>query len=151
LKRSLTRTACTLAAAGSFLALACAALLAASPPAPPEVVTIGSKLWAERKFKDVTFSHQKHAREYKIACAECHHVYKDGKNVWTEGQEVQPCDACHTFVKTGKDLAAATPEEKKLSLWNAFHDDCKGCHTKYNKEKGTQAATVKCLDCHPKK
>jgi len=141
----------TLLGTSLTLSLIACGLLSAEPCSPPDVATISSKLWPERKFKDVSFSHKKHAQEYGIACTDCHHVFKDGKNVWTEGQETQKCDACHTFAKTGKGLADAKPEEKKLSLWNAFHNNCKGCHAKYNKEKDTQAAPIKCLDCHPKK
>ena len=44
----------------------------------------------------VVLTHKKHNVDYKIGCADCHHVYKDGKNVWKEGNAVQKCDACHT-------------------------------------------------------
>ena len=118
---------------------------------PPDEVTIHSKLWTADKYEPVKLSHKKHMDEYKIECVECHHVYKDGKNVWKKGDEVQMCDKCHTCVKTGKALKDATPEEKKLSLYNAFHDNCKGCHKKYDKEKNTKDAPTKCTDCHAKK
>jgi len=113
-------------------------------------VTIQSKLWTKDSYGPVKLSHKKHAEEYKISCTDCHHVYKDGKNVWKQGDPVQKCDACHTCVKTGKALKDATPEEQKLSLFNAFHDNCKGCHQKLNKENKTKKAPVKCTDCHAK-
>jgi len=43
----------------------------------------------------VTLSHQKHAEDYKVACNECHHEYKDGKNVWNEMMGVKRCRECH--------------------------------------------------------
>ena len=138
--------------ASAVLFLFCyAGLTPAQPPSPPDEIAIGSKLWPERKFGDAKFTHKKHVQDHKIPCADCHHVYKDGKNVWTEGQEVKKCDACHTFAKTGKALMQATAEEKKLSLHSALHQNCRGCHLKVNKEKENQAAPVQCMGCHPKK
>jgi len=116
----------------------------------PDEVTIESKLWKKDKYGPAKLSHKKHAVDYKIACKDCHHVYKDGKNVWKEGDKVQKCDECHTCVKTGKALKEAPAEEKKLSLYTAFHDNCKGCHKKYNKEHETKAAPTKCSSCHKK-
>jgi hypothetical protein len=94
----------------------------------------------------VKFPHEKHAVEYKIACTECHHIYKDGKNVWKEGDKVQPCFTCHPA-----DRAEAKELSKKegvriLDLKNAFHKNCKDCHKKADKE-GKKAPT-KCNECH---
>ena len=111
-------------------------------------IMIESKLWETKTYTPAKFTHQKHVEDYKIACQDCHHVYKDGKNVWKEGDHVQRCDDCHTFAKTGKALKDATPEEQKLSLYNAFHDNCRGCHTEHNKEHDTKAAPVRCTECH---
>ena len=118
--------------------------LAPAQPEAPDDLTIQSKIWPKKKKADVALTHKKHAEDYKIPCIDCHHVYKDGKNVWQQGQEVQKCEACHTCVKQGKELKEASPEEKKLSLLNAFHDNCKNCH----KEK--QKGPTKCSECHPK-
>ena len=73
----------------------------------PDMVTIKSKLWQKPKYGPSEFTHNKHVQEYKIQCAECHHVYKGGKNVWKEGDKVDKCDVCHTCVKTGKALKEA--------------------------------------------
>ena len=43
----------------------------------------------------VELTHKKHAEDHKVACAECHHVYKDGKNTWKQGDKVQKCSECH--------------------------------------------------------
>ncbi len=111
----------------------------------PDDLTINSKIWPSKKYEDTKLTHKKHATDYKLQCDSCHHIYKDGKNTWQEGQEVQKCEACHTSAKTGKALREASPEEKKLSLYDAFHDNCKGCHKK------EQKGPIKCLECHPKK
>ena len=46
-------------------------------------------------------THKKHAADYKVKCADCHHEYKDGKNVWKDTDPVKKCSVCHD------------PEEKK--------------------------------------
>ena len=39
-----------------------------------------------RKQPSVTFTHLYHQREYKIACASCHHRYENGENVLATGR-----------------------------------------------------------------
>ncbi|MBW1744646.1 MAG: cytochrome c3 family protein [Deltaproteobacteria bacterium] len=67
-----------------------------------ETMTMESKLFPTHKKGLVTFTHKKHNVDYKIPCADCHHVYKEGKNTWKEGDEVQKCDACHSEAKAPK-------------------------------------------------
>jgi len=86
----------------------------------------------------VPFSHQAHAEDYGFTCDECHHVYKSGKNVWEEGDEVQKCSACH-------DPVESKGNTKKLQI--AFHGNCRDCH----KESGSSDAPYKtCYGCHKK-
>ena len=75
--------------------------------------------------------------DHKLACTECHHIYKDGKNVFKDGDKVQKCAECHTSPKKN--------DGKMLSLYNAFHKNCRDCHKEA--KKGPQ----KCNECHPKK
>lgn len=117
----------------------------ASDVEPPDEIVIHSKLWPKKKYMDTKFSHAKHVTEYKIECNECHHVYEGGKNVWKRGDKVQSCETCHNVAKTGKELREASADEKKRSLYTAFHDNCKECHKKEKK------GPVKCLECHAKK
>ena len=56
---------------------------------------------------------------------------------------VHNCDTIHNIINNRK-MVDATDEEKKLSLYKAFHDNCKGCH------KEQQKGPVKCIECHPK-
>ena len=119
--------------------LAIGTLQAASDVKPPKEVKIYSDAFKDHKKGPVLLKHEEHAVNYKIACTECHHVYKDGKNVWKEGDPVQKCSACHD------------PEQKKDNvdkLQNAFHKNCQGCHKEL---KGKEAPYKKCNDCHEKK
>ena len=43
-----------------------------------------------------------HAKHKALKCKTCHHDYKDGKNVWQEGEEVKKCSACHKLEANGK-------------------------------------------------
>jgi hypothetical protein len=112
----------------------------------PDTITI--KEWPNPTKAPVQFSHKKHSEEYKDPCNACHHVYKDGKNVWKEGDPVEKCSKCHTnmVIEGEKKLS---PEDQKLNLKLAFHGDCQGCHQKLKKEKPDTKAPVVCTGCHP--
>ncbi len=96
----------------------------------------------EHKYGPIPFSHKKHNTDYKIPCTECHHVYKDGKNVFKEGDPVQECSACHDVKKS---------EGNKKNLMLAFHKNCEGCHKDLKKAGKPTGPTTKCTDCHEKK
>jgi hypothetical protein len=101
----------------------------------PDTITIENKYKSDKK-GPVKFSHKKHAVDYKVKCDECHHVYKDGKNAWKDGDPVQKCSACHD------------PEEKKGNaekLQLAYHKNCQTCHKEL---KDKEAPWKKCNDCH---
>jgi Class III cytochrome C family len=85
----------------------------------------------------VKFSHEKHKA---LDCTACHHEYKNGKNVWTKGQEVKKCSACHKLKANGK----------VVKLKNAFHNRCIKCH-KAMKKEGKKAGPTACNKCHQKK
>jgi len=108
----------------------------AATQAPDHDIVISSKeVFKEPKKTPVTFSHPKH-KEFK--CTECHHEYKDGKNVWQEGQEVKKCYACHKL----------EAQDKIVALQKAYHDKCQSCHKKLKKEK-KKAGPTACSKCHP--
>ncbi len=105
----------------------------------------------------VKLTHEKHNKEYKVACTECHHEYKkEGKkniNTWKEGDPTKKCEECHF-------LDAKKAKKKKVKSLNlAYHKNCKDCHKKIKKEnkgkkKEDQKKTgpvKKCKKCHQKK
>lgn len=118
--------------------LAVGALTAADVP---DEVVIQNEGYKKDKKGPVKLSHKKHSVDYKIACNECHHEYKDGKNIWKEGQPVKKCSACHDPKKK---------QGKTMKLQNAYHKNCKDCHKAAAKE-GKKAPFKKCNDCHGKK
>jgi hypothetical protein len=117
----------------------------------PDTVTMDSKIYPKHTKGLSTFSHKKHADHKDIGCADCHHVYTDGKNTWKEGDEVQKCEACHT--KVGKAPKGMKKDEKvKEYQKDALHANCKGCHKKMIDKKSELGKKIsKCTGCHPKK
>lgn len=120
----------------------------------PETITMESKVFPKHKKSLVTLSHQKHNVDYKIACDDCHHVYKDGKNVWKEGDEVQKCEACHTEAKAPKakegEPKLSKEEKIKKYMYSAIHENCSGCHKNLKKANKELVIPTKCGECHPK-
>jgi hypothetical protein len=116
--------------------IAAVTLVYAATKAPEQDIVIHSKdVFKEPKKGPVTFSHAKHK---ELKCTECHHEYKDGKNVWQEGQEVKKCFVCHKL----------EAQDKIVALQKAYHDKCQTCHKKLKKEKKKTGPTA-CSKCHP--
>lgn len=136
---------CGIAAA---LVVLVAAFVTVGAQQAPDNITIKAALWPTPTKAPVELTHKKHAEDYKIACTECHHVMKDGKNVWKQGDPVEKCDKCHNepTIQGEKKLP---PDQQKLNLKIAFHDNCLGCHQKLKKDKPDTKAPVTCTQCHP--
>ena len=120
-----------------------------------DMIKLENPAYKKREYKTVTLSHRKHVEEYKASCGECHHD-KDNKPLdLKEGDDVQVCIECHKkpeYIK-GKKAKGLTKEQKREYHANAFHDNCKGCHKKFNKEKGLKSkdkgyAPNTCKTCH---
>jgi len=105
----------------------------------PDEIKIENEGYASDKKGGVKFHHKKHNVDYKVACTDCHHDYKDGKNAWKEGDPVKKCSGCHNPEKK---------EGKVDKLQNAYHKNCKNCHKTL---EGKNAPFKKCNDCHEKK
>jgi len=114
------------------------ALTAADCTDVPDEVIIENDHGSDKK-GPVKLSHKKHTEEYGVGCTDCHHVYKDGKNVWKEGDPIEKCSACH-------DAQKSDGNAKKLQL--AFHSNCKDCHKEAFEKDGKEAPFKKCNDCH---
>jgi DnaJ-class molecular chaperone len=104
----------------------------------PEKIVIDNKGYSKDIKGPVNFNHLKHSKDYNVACTECHHEYKDGKNIWKEGDPVKSCITCHNPEKTQGNVPR---------LMMAFHTKCRDCHKKSGKEA---APSSKCNDCHAK-
>ena len=114
----------------------------------------------------VTFSHKKHSETYYneypelygSSCGECHHD-KDNQALsdLKTGDDVQKCIECHKkpgYIK-GKEARGLSKEQKREYHANALHDNCKGCHKTYNKNKNLKPksegyAPNTCKTCHVK-
>ena len=124
----------------------------------PDDIKMENKAYSKHTKGIVMFSHKKHAEDYKVGCGECHH---DDKNkpldTLKAGDDVQNCMECHkkpAFMK-GKKAKGLSKAQKLEYHANAIHDNCKGCHKEFNKEKGLKskdkgAAPTSCKTCHPK-
>ena len=106
-------------------------------------VTIENEGYKKDKKGPVKLTHKKHSEDYKVACTDCHHDYKDGKNVWKDTDPVKKCSECHDPVKKQGNT-------KKLQL--AYHANCKNCHKELvAKDSSKKAPFKKCTECHEKK
>lgn len=89
--------------------------------------------FSKRQRPPAVFRHDEHNEKAALEdCAECHHVYEDGKKLEDESSEDQSCSECHDEKGSG-DMPG---------LRKAFHTNCKGCHLA--QEKGP----VMCGTCH---
>ncbi len=114
----------------------------------------------KRPTKLVEFSHRKHAEDYKISCGSCHHDEKGQPLDLKMGDDVQKCQECHNRAKPKKSEAKfkGTYLGKKkpadiMAHKNALHENCIGCHMKFNMKAGDATgkkgpAPTKCKACH---
>ena len=84
----------------------------------------------------VQFNHEQHAA--KMDCVQCHHDYDEYRN--NKGGEGGVCADCHV----------QNPTDGRLSLLEAFHGQCKGCHEVMQRE-GKPNTPVTCGECHIRK
>ncbi len=129
----------------------------------PVVVKLDSPEYEKHKKGIVEFTHKKHYEEYakkapdlyKNGCGECHHD-ADNKplKALKVGDDVQRCIECHKKPgekPKGKGKPKLTKSQKLEYHAEAFHQNCRVCHKKYNKANKTKAAPTTCTKCHPKK
>ena len=136
-----------------------------------DVIRLDDKAYKKHKYAIVIFSHKKHQDDYvkkhpeffKNGCGDCHHDEVDGEHNkplvdLEEGDDVKRCIECHEKADyvTGRKAKGLSKEQKRENQGNAFHDNCKGCHRKYNKKnklksKSKGYAPNTCKTCHLKK
>ncbi len=131
-------------AAGMVLAFTMAVAQTTKSGEVKDSFVIEAKIPAGEKLTKpgVGFTHKKHTDDYKVACAECHHVYKDGKNTWKEGDKVDTCASCHLL------KPKSTKKGEPGKLQTAMHDNCQKCHKELEKGGKKTGPTKTCNDCH---
>ncbi|NLD38503.1 MAG: cytochrome c3 family protein [Desulfatiglans sp.] len=104
-----------------------------------EIIIIDNNGYRTDRKGPSRFEHVKHARDYKISCWECHHDYKDGKNIWSPWGEIKKCSDCHDPLEK---------IENRPGLQAAYHKNCKVCHNEKRIFKDDNLAYRKCTTCH---
>jgi hypothetical protein len=105
-----------------------------------DYLEINKDVYLTERMGPVRFTHDRHFEDYDIACEECHHVYVDGKNVWSPDDAVDQCESCHH---------PAAPSDSVYTLEIAFHRNCIDCHQALREGDRLPApAPVLCLGCH---
>ncbi len=133
--------------------------------AVPDIIKLEDPAYKEHKKGVVEFTHGKHQKDYaqkypefyKNGCGECHHD-KDNKPLSNlkEGDDVQKCIECHKIAAEapkGKKAKKKLSKKEKIKDYHAeaLHENCRGCHRKYNKKyKPAKKAPTTCTKCHPK-
>lgn len=103
-------------------------------------MVIDKGVYPHDKAGPVRFTHDRHFESFGIDCKVCHHIYVDDENLWSQGDPVEKCEACH-------DPAAPAGGIKTLEM--AFHDNCRGCHQEVVEKQAYPApAPVLCQGCH---
>ena len=132
--------------------------------AVPEMIKLEDPAYKKHKKGVVDFTHGKHQTDYakkypefyKNGCGECHHD-EDNKPLSSlkEGDDVQKCIECHKIAAEapkGKKAKKKLSKKEKIKDYHAeaLHQNCRGCHRKYNKKyKPKKKAPTTCAKCHP--
>jgi hypothetical protein len=93
----------------------------------------------------VTFAHLGHARDYKIACARCHHTLDEGEAAVNEH-----CSDCHAepgFIR-GSEAEEMVDEMLLEHYLNALHRQCIDCHRELKIEDRQRPVPLGCTECH---
>ena len=91
-----------------------------------------------RQGQPISFPHEMHMESYE--CETCHHDYDNQKNnvldtdELYEGNSEIRCAACHTA-------------NAKISVRQAYHQQCIGCHEEENRLYGS-STPIWCNECH---
>jgi len=133
--------------------------------AVPDVIPLQDPAYEKHKKGVVQFEHKKHwddyAKDYpefyKNDCGECHHD-EDNKPLTAlkDGDDVQKCIECHKIAAEapkGRKAKKKLKKKEKIKEYHAeaLHENCRGCHKKFNKKYKPKKAPTTCTKCHPKK
>jgi hypothetical protein len=104
-----------------------------------DVIILDNEGYKRDRRGPVTFSHKKHALNYRVLCWECHHVYEDEENTWAPWQGTRKCRECHDPVKRSV---------SETRLQRAFHLNCKVCHKELAVREKEAGSFRECTGCH---
>ena len=121
---------------GKFLTILLLAIFIAPVYGQEPVIKMMHKEIGEHQRPFVEFKHEVHMS--KVDCLQCHHDFDAYMN--NRGGEGQPCGTCHV-TETNRD---------SVSLRDAFHLKCKGCH-EYQRSQGKPRGATTCGQCHIRK
>jgi hypothetical protein len=111
--------------------------------AVPDMIKLQDPAYKEHKKGVVEFTHGKHQTEYA--------------EKYPEFYKIQKCIECHKIAAEapkGKKAKKKLSKKEKIKDYHAeaLHENCRGCHRKYNKKyKPAKKAPTTCTKCHPKK
>jgi hypothetical protein len=98
-------------------------------------------VFSNEKRPEPQFDHTRHEESLgESGCARCHHVFDKEQNklVYAEGEE-SACYECHLDQQ----------DKNTLSLRDASHAGCTGCHRALKKQNKPAGPTT-CGECHKK-
>jgi len=104
-----------------------------------DMIRIENKGYKKDRKGAVEFSHTKHARDYKVSCWDCHHVFDGDANVWSPLGRTARCSQCHHPLKK---------EGTAMKLQTAYHVNCKNCHKALAECGESTGPYRKCYGCH---
>ncbi len=109
--------------------------LTAEEDEAPDEVMIDNEGYKRKVHGPVKLTHLVHVEDFGLECDQCHHDFKEGENVWEEGDPVKKCVVCHN------------PKKKQGNVHRlvfAYHFNCKNCH------KENDSGPIECKECHTK-
>jgi hypothetical protein len=94
-----------------------------------------------------TFTHSKHAMEYKITCVRCHHELEPGAIAVEES-----CLDCHGRKAISNQRDRRVPKEKRAQPYLiVLHDMCIDCHKEIKTNNPHVRVPLACWRCHIRK
>lgn len=102
----------------------------------------------------ITFTHQKHIKEYGTRCADCHHDSDHEPIVGYSPDKTFSCEDCHDeegLIRGPIAENQASMDDLITHRANVLHMRCIGCHKKVNAKQHVVRAPEACRICHTKR
>ena len=102
----------------------------------------------------ITFTHQKHIKEYGASCGDCHHDSDHEPIIGANSGDSFNCADCHDeegLIRGPIAENGASRDDIIAHRSNVIHILCIECHKKYNATKHVVVAPEACRICHTKR